>query len=72
MNSTIPSGMVEFISTKQIKVNPVLDIIQYPLSKPKDSGGKVILMKKNGGGKGSARESAPAWGVWGHAPPENF
>ena len=37
----------------------------------------MIVMKKMGGGggggaKGSARDSAPGRGVWGHAPPENF
>ena len=36
-------------------------------------GGKMILMKKmGGGGKGSARDSSPARGVWGRAPPENI
>ena len=34
-------------------------------------GGKIIVMKKMGGRR-SARDSAPARGVWGHAPPENF
>ena len=38
----------------------------------KGGGGKIVLMKEMGGGKGSVHDSAPARGVLGHAPPENF
>ena len=34
--------------------------------------GQNDIYEKNGGGKGSARDSAPARGVWGHAPPKIF
>ena len=51
-------------------------LITQARTQPLSKGGYILIVERGGGGGGGVRPLpctvTTAWGVWGHAPPENF